>query len=229
MQSTKRSSVFPLSHDFEGQSIDWGLGARFFMKRIEIILLMTLMAIGLAAQTPESAPKTDAAQAPAAARTAAPNDGVAAQESPGADEQSPVAQKPETEAANVSTSASASFSSLPGDVPASKTIPAANTELQSQVQEALSKNPSLSKCTVVVSASVEGIELTGNAGSSRERLAAWRLAESYARGKKVENHIVVNGQGGAAPPAAHPETPAPASNPAPSGAASPGSGQDNRQ
>lgn len=201
------------------------------MKRIEIILLMTLAAIGLAAQTPENTPKTDAAQTPAAVQSpaATPRAGVAGQEAPGLDAQSPVAPKPEAEAANVSTSASASFSSLPGDVPASKTIPAANTELQSQVQEALSKNPSLSKCSLIVSASVEGIELTGNAASSRERLAAWRLAESYARGKKVENHIIVNGQGAPAPPAAHPETPAPASNPAASGTASPGSGQNNRQ
>jgi hypothetical protein len=193
------------------------------MRRIESVLLLVLMAmLGLAAQVkaPESAPKTDAA---AQVRDSAPKPDVARQDAADHDV-APPAQQTAAEAASVSTSASASFSPLPADVPTPSAVPPANTKMQSQIQEALRKDPLLSQCSVIVAASADGFDLTGNAGSSRERLAAWRLAQSYAHGKKVENHIVVNGQGGGtAPPASHPDNAAPAPNPAPSTASSPGS------
>ncbi len=195
------------------------------MRRIESVLLLVVMAsLGLAAQAPESAPKTDDA---AQVRESAPKPDAARQNAAGHDVVPPV-QQTAAEAASVSTSASASFSPLPTDVSTPTAVPPANSELQSQIQEALSRDPALSKCSVIVAASADGIDLTGNAGSSRERLAAWRLAESYARGMKVANHIVVNGSDGKPAPAARHDTPAPATNPPPATAASPGS-QNNRQ
>lgn len=195
------------------------------MKRIEFVLLMiSMMSLGVAAQTPKNA--SGGEDTPQARENAKPEAGP--QSDAGAAQPVVDAAQPQiAEASTVSTSASASFSPLPPDAPVAN-VPAANVELQSEIQEALSKDPALSKCGVVVSASAEGIDLTGNAGSSRERLAAWRLAESYARGKKVENHILVKGQGGPAPANAHPENGTPASNPAPSAASSP-SLQNNRQ
>jgi BON domain-containing protein len=189
------------------------------MRRIELLLVL-MTSLGLAAQVPETVPKTDAA---AQVPDSAPKPDVARQDAAG-HAVAPPGQPTATEAASVSTSASASFSPLPADVSTPSAVPPANTELQSQIEEALRKDPALSKCSVIVAASADGIDLTGNAGSSRERLAAWRLAESYARGKKVENHIVVNGQGGGqAPPASRPDNATPAANPAPSTAASRGS------
>jgi hypothetical protein len=65
--------------------------------------------------------------------------------------------------------------------------------LQRQIQDALSREPSLSNGSIKVTALAEGIELSGSVGSGRERLNAARIAQSYARGKKVLNHIVVSG------------------------------------
>ena len=188
------------------------------MERIQCVLLMlSMMSLGAGAQAPKSA--TDIEAAPHTQQIA-PTPGLTAQDRA---DQSPAsaAQQRMTESAAVSTSVSASFSLLPADAsPAS--IPNANFELQSQIQEALSKDPSLSKCGVVVTAAAEGIDLTGSAGSSRERLAVWRLAESYARGKKVENHIVVNGKGGTGPAPSRPENVGTPSNAARTNGSSPG-------
>jgi BON domain len=186
------------------------------MERIQCVLLMLSM-MGAGAQAPKGAADKEAAPQ---TRQIAPISGLTSEDRA---DQSPAsaAHQRMTESAAVSTSVSASFSPLPADAsPAS--IPNANSELQSQIQEALSKDPNLSKCSVVVTASAEGIDLTGSAGSSRERLAVWRLAESYARGKKVENHIVVNGKGGAAPTPSRPENARTPSNAARTNGSSPG-------
>lgn len=211
------------------------------MKRTECLLLMiSMMSLAVAAQTPkaasngEDAPhardrKPEIAQPGVAKTEAAKSEAVQTDLLPESDagtgQAAAAAQSQIAEASAVSTSSSASFSPLPADASAAN-VPAANVELQSEIQRALSKDPALSG--VVVSASADGIDLTGSAGNSRERLAAWRLAESYARGKQVQNHIVVNRQIGAAPANAHPENGAPASNPAPAAASSPGL-QNNRQ
>jgi hypothetical protein len=65
--------------------------------------------------------------------------------------------------------------------------------LQIQIQDALSREPTLSNGSIKVTALAEGIELSGSVASGRERLNAARIAQSYARGKKVLNHIVVSG------------------------------------
>jgi BON domain len=188
------------------------------MERIQcVLLILSMMSLGATAQAPKSPAEKEAAPH---TQQIAPTPGLTSQDR--ADQSlASAAQQEMTESTAVSTSVSASFSPLPADAsPAS--IPNANSELQSQVQEALSKNPNFSKCSVVVTASAEGIDLSGSAGSSRERLAVWRLAASYARGKKVENHIVVNGKGGTAPTPSHPENMGPPSSAARTNGSSPG-------
>lgn len=68
-----------------------------------------------------------------------------------------------------------------------------DTALQMQIQDALSREPTLNNGSVKVTAVAEGIELSGSVASGRERLNAARIAQSYAHGKKVLNHIVVSG------------------------------------
>lgn len=68
------------------------------------------------------------------------------------------------------------------------------TRLQSEVQEALGRVPELSNDTLEVAASADGLELTGTVVTGRERQAAVRIAQSYARGRKVVDHIVVSGR-----------------------------------
>ena len=78
------------------------------------------------------------------------------------------------------------------DAPEAAPVP--DTELQTQVQNALRKVPELSNDSLQVAALPDGLELTGNVASGRERQAAVRIAQSYARGKKVVDHIVVTGR-----------------------------------
>jgi hypothetical protein len=74
----------------------------------------------------------------------------------------------------------------------------AELELQALIQNAIVKDPTLSGGDVNVAMSADGIELTGTVASMRARLAASRLAKSYAAGRKVLDKITV---------ATNPETP----------------------
>jgi osmotically-inducible protein OsmY len=60
---------------------------------------------------------------------------------------------------------------------------------QSQIQAALQQQPSLSGVSVTESASE--IELTGNVAKSSDKKDAKKIAEQYANGKKVVEHITV--------------------------------------
>jgi len=76
----------------------------------------------------------------------------------------------------------------------SETLPAVakeTTELESQIQNALGKDPTLIHDSVRVAVSEEAVELTGNVATSRERLTATRIAQSYAGSKRVVSRITV--------------------------------------
>jgi hypothetical protein len=102
---------------------------------------------------------------------------------------------------------------IPDDDPASAPAPLtqAESEMQARIQNAIGKDPTLTGGNVNVSMSAGGIELTGTVASVRARLAASRLAKSYAAGRKVLDKITVA--------ANTPETPA---EPSPAKADSPG-------
>ena len=61
----------------------------------------------------------------------------------------------------------------------------------SKIQSALQQNPNLSG--ISVNSTDKGIELTGNANSSKDRKEAVRIAKENASGKKVIDHIQVAG------------------------------------
>lgn len=65
--------------------------------------------------------------------------------------------------------------------------------LRNQIQDAFNKDPIFSQESLKVTLLPEGIELSGDVANGRDRQNAARLAQSYARGKKVVNHIVVRG------------------------------------
>ena len=118
-------------------------------------------------------------------------------------------QKPTSQPSPVSTSAPATSSGgaeksrdpAPEDPPAVEAADeAVNTELRTLIQDAMGKQSSLAGSTINVSVSGEGIELSGNVSSNRERLTAARLAHSYAAGRKVINHIVITERGGSPQP-----------------------------
>jgi osmotically-inducible protein OsmY len=70
-------------------------------------------------------------------------------------------------------------------------------ELQSQIQNALTKEPTLAGENVRVSVAEENIEVSGNVATAREKLTATRIVQSYAGNKKVVSHLTVGSHPGA--------------------------------
>jgi BON domain len=69
-----------------------------------------------------------------------------------------------------------------------------DSDLQSQIQNALSKEPTLSGDTVNVNVSQDAIEVTGSVATAREKQTATRIVQSYAGNKKVVSHLTVSGR-----------------------------------
>ena len=108
-------------------------------------------------------------------------------------------------------------SQVPETPPASTAAPGvSDPELQSQIQNALTKEPTLAGETVRVSVAEENIEMSGNVATAREKLTATRIVQSYAGNKKVVSHLTVGGHPGAnsSSPATH-ESTNPSTNPEP--------------
>jgi osmotically-inducible protein OsmY len=66
-----------------------------------------------------------------------------------------------------------------------------DSDLQREIQNALSKEPTLSGDTVNVTVSGDNIETTGSVNSAKEKLTASRIVQSFAGNRKVVNHITV--------------------------------------
>jgi hypothetical protein len=93
-----------------------------------------------------------------------------------------------------STPASSEQPSAP--VPAPETQPPRPDDqegvaLENRIQTTLGKEPTLSHDSVRVAVSGDAIELTGSVATSRERLTAIRIAQSYAGSKRVVSRITV--------------------------------------
>ncbi|HZU33951.1 MAG TPA: BON domain-containing protein, partial [Candidatus Angelobacter sp.] len=66
--------------------------------------------------------------------------------------------------------------------------------LESQIQNALSKEPTLSGNSAHVTVSGDTIDLSGKVNTSKEKITATRIVQSYAGSKKVVNHLTVGNQ-----------------------------------
>jgi BON domain-containing protein len=69
-----------------------------------------------------------------------------------------------------------------------------DADLESQIQNALNKEPTLTGDSTHVTVSSDAIELSGNVGTSKEKITATRIVQSYAGRKKVVNHLTVGGK-----------------------------------
>ncbi len=74
---------------------------------------------------------------------------------------------------------------------ASAVIP--DKDLQNQIQNALSKEPTLSGDAVNVTVSADAIEMNGSVATAREKQTATRIVQSYAGNKKVVSHLTITG------------------------------------
>jgi len=75
-----------------------------------------------------------------------------------------------------------------------------DSDLQSQIQNALTKEPTLTGDTVNVTVSPQAIDISGNVATAREKLTATRIVQSYAGNRKVISHLAVGGHNRTASP-----------------------------
>ena len=89
------------------------------------------------------------------------------------DSQVPQTQVPETQGSGSSISA------------------VADSDLQSQIQTALSKEPTLSGGSAHVTVAGDTVELAGTVSTNKEKITATRIVQSYAGSKKLVNRLTV--------------------------------------
>ena len=75
--------------------------------------------------------------------------------------------------------------------PDSQTNPGGG-ELQGQIQNALKNEPTLANDNISVSVTETEIDLSGSVASSKEKLTAKRIAQSYAGNRKVKEHLTMS-------------------------------------
>src|SRR5579859_122999 len=122
--------------------------------------------VGDGAQTKAGTPAQPSAGAPATGGVAGATSSSAAPSSPGPD------------AAN----SSGAISEL------------TDSDLQSQIQGALSKEPTLAGDSAHATVSGDTIELAGTVGTNKEKITATRIVQSYAGSKKLINKLTINGR-----------------------------------
>jgi len=69
-----------------------------------------------------------------------------------------------------------------------------DSDLQSQIQSALSKEPTLAGDSAHATVSGDTIELDGTVGTNKEKITATRIVQSYAGSKKLVNKLAVGGR-----------------------------------
>jgi hypothetical protein len=161
--------------------------------RLFVLPVLALFAVAAAAQSPDQAPKLPAPTQDLAATQPSQSSSTSKVEL------FPTPEIPQLAATSPIPPSSTSHVELfpTPDIPAEKEadivapLTAAESEMQAQIQSAISKDPTLSGGNVNVSLSADGIELSGTVASVRARLAATRLAKSYAAGRKVVDKITI--------------------------------------
>lgn len=100
----------------------------------------------------------------------------------------------------VAGAASSSTAPNPDDANSSGAISTmTDSDLQSQIQSALSKEPTLAGDSARATVSGDTIELAGNVGTNKEKITATRIVQSYAGSKKLVNKLTVGGRSEKAP------------------------------
>ena len=106
----------------------------------------------------------------------------------------------------VAQAPSGSTATQPATPPSAQTVssdatanPPASTNqndsmLQSQIENAIRNEPSLSNGRVVVNVSAESIDLSGTVGSGKDKQTAERIAQSFDGNRKLKDTLMITGQ-----------------------------------
>ena len=185
--------------------------------RFPLYLLGFGFVLSVAAVTAQTAQQP---QTPVNPTTPASQVGDGAQSKSGTPVQ-PTSTAPSTTAPSttggVAGSASSSTAQSP-DVQTSETggvSAMTDSDLQGQIQGALSKEPTLTGNNPHVSVSGDTIELAGAVNTNKEKITASRIVQSYAGSKKLVNNLTISGKSDKTP------VTAPANNPEPEKGGSP--------
>lgn len=178
--------------------------------RIPIYVLGFGFVLSVAALTAQTAPQQQPTT-PVSPSTPATQVGDGAQSKAGTPVQ-PTTTAPST-TGGVSGAASSSTAQTPdAQNSAGGLSTMTDSDLQSQIQNALSKEPTLTGDSPRVNVSGDTVELAGAVGTNKEKITATRIVQSYTGSKKLVNKLTIS-------PRSEKSTPAsienPASNPEP--------------
>jgi hypothetical protein len=179
---------------------------------IYVLGLGFVLSISALAQSGQQQPST-----PVSPSTPATHVGDGAQSKAGTPVQ-PTTTAPAT-TGGVAGAASSSTAQTPTAQDAAGGISAmTDSDLQSQIQNALSKEPTLTGDSPRVNVSGDTVELAGTVGTNKEKITATRIVQSYTGSKKLVNKLTISGRSEKASPAStdnpH-DTSNPANNPEP--------------
>jgi len=92
----------------------------------------------------------------------------------------------------VAGAASSSTSQTPDTQDSGGMSAVSDSDLQSQIQNALSKEPTLTGDSPRVNVSGDTVELAGNVGTNKEKITATRIVQSYTGSKKLVNKLAIS-------------------------------------
>jgi BON domain-containing protein len=158
------------------------------MRRLFFLVSFGLVLSMAAAQTTQQQPQTP----PVNPSTPANRIGDGAQSKSG----TPVTPSTTTPATGgVSGAASSSTAQTPDTQDSAAGVSAmTDSDLESHIQNALSKEPTLSGDSAHVNVTGDAIVLAGTVGTNKEKVTATRIVQSYAGSKKVENKLTIGGR-----------------------------------
>jgi osmotically-inducible protein OsmY len=84
-------------------------------------------------------------------------------------------------------------------MPQGETSAASSTDVESTIQQAIQKDPSLSSSNIQVKATNKDVTLSGTVNSDDEKKTAEQIAKTNAGTRKVKNHIKVKSTSSTAP------------------------------
>ena len=141
--------------------------------------------IGSGAQTKAGTPAPSSTTTPAG------------QVNPTGTAQPPSTQDTAPATGGVAGAASSSTGQAPaGENSANGVAAVSDSDLESQIQNALNKEPTLTGDSTHVKVSTDSIELDGSVGTNKEKTTATRIVQSYAGSRKLVNNLTVSGRAG---------------------------------
>lgn len=181
---------------------------------------------GSASKQSEDHKASNSVASPDPSNTGTPSDHIASSPAAGGGISGAVANASSATSGGSSSGSSGAISRTTGAsnddfsaVPVPLMRPLANTAtLKGQIENALRNDSQVGSSNLSVNVTDTSIELAGNVPSGKERTAAYRIAQSFALNRRVQDHMTITGRNNAA-------TMPGANSSAPAGNVNPGKGK----